>query len=76
LVRNADKLIKDVHIVLFAVMEVVLPGIVDENLDIINFAENIFYQEALDYVRKNGHKNIIRQCKSGSVLENKKNKAS
>ena len=62
-VRNADVLFDNDHIALFAVIESVLLGTIDEKIDVENFPGNSKYSDAMSYVKKVGHYHIIEECK-------------
>ncbi len=59
-VRNVDKY--DDHVVLYALMESVLPGTVDRELDTRNFPINSKYSSAMAHVRLKGYKDILLNC--------------
>jgi len=61
-VRSIDDF--DDHVVLYAVMESVLPGTVHKQLDAKNFPANETYLKAMLYVKENGYKGILSKCRS------------
>ena len=60
-VKNIDKF--DDHVVLYAVLEAVIPGTVVRKTDVLNFPVNEKYYRAKEYVKENGYLGILVKCK-------------